>query len=199
MSMSARVSTLIDIGPRSGRYVFLLVEWNDYADDVRDELNRQAEAFGQDLGPAGWFVRAYDRRMFDIANEVLRKKWPAEIADRFGTDQEPIILILDRDWTTFDPCAHPYGIIWLSGFSDKPENVRALLKRLALGTRQGEDIVAYLWDIAARQRRAATSGRVERGARGAARLASYVEVKPSVFGVAIDIKAILRDIAQHRS
>jgi hypothetical protein len=176
-----------------------LVEWNDYADDVRDELNRQAEAFGQDLGPAGWFVRAYDRRMFEIADEVIRKEWPAEIAERFRTDQEPIILILDRDWMIFDPREHPYGVIWLSDFSDKPENVRILLKRLALGTREGEDIVAYLQDVAARQRMAAMSDRAERGVRGAARLASYVEVKPRVFGVAIDVKAILRDIAQRRS
>jgi hypothetical protein len=60
--VSARVSTLLNLEPAGGRYVFLLVEWNDYADRVRDELNRQADAFGLDLGPAGVFVEAYPQR-----------------------------------------------------------------------------------------------------------------------------------------
>jgi hypothetical protein len=34
------------------------------------------------------------------------------------------MLILDRDWTTFDPCEHPYGIIWLSGFRQTRERTR---------------------------------------------------------------------------
>jgi hypothetical protein len=32
-----------------------------------------------------------------------------------------------------------------------------------------------------------------------ARLGSYVEIKPQLFGVAVDVKAILRDIAEHRA
>jgi hypothetical protein len=34
--------------------VFLPAEWTGYADRVRDELNRQADAFGLDLGRSGW-------------------------------------------------------------------------------------------------------------------------------------------------
>jgi hypothetical protein len=90
-----------------GRYVFLLIGWNDYSDPVRDELNRQADAFGMDLGPSGLLVQAYPQRMYEIAREVLGKPWPAEIAERFESDQEPILLILDRDWQSFDPREHP--------------------------------------------------------------------------------------------
>jgi hypothetical protein len=32
----------------------------------------------------------------------------------------------------------------------------------------------------------------------AARIASYVEIKPQLFGVSVDLKAILRDIAERR-
>jgi hypothetical protein len=30
------------------------------------------------------------------------------------------------------------------------------------------------------------------------RIASYVEIKPRIFGVAVDLKAVLRDIAEMR-
>ena len=69
--MSAKVSTLLNVDPGGGRYVFLLIGWNDYADPVPDELNRQADAFGMDLGPSGVLVQAYPQRMYEIAKEVL--------------------------------------------------------------------------------------------------------------------------------
>jgi hypothetical protein len=130
--MSARVSTLLNVGAQGDRYVFLLVEWNDYSDKVRDELNRQADAFGLDLGPVGTFVQAYPQRMYDVAEEVMKKNWPAEISEHFELDQEPIILIFDRDWHGFDPGQHPYAIIWVSDFRNDPEAVRPLLQQLSL-------------------------------------------------------------------
>jgi hypothetical protein len=93
--MSARVSTLLNLEPAGSRYIFLLVSWNDYADTVRDELNRQADAFGLDLGPEGWFVQAYPQRMYEITEQVIAKSWPKEISDRFDSDPDPIILIFE--------------------------------------------------------------------------------------------------------
>jgi len=196
--MSARVSTLLDVDPWGGRYAFLLIEWNDYAYPVRDELNRQADAFGMDLGPSGVLVQAYPQRMYEIAQEVVSKPWPPEITERLESDQDPIILILDRDWNTFDPREHPYGIIWVSMFSDEPEAVRPFLQQLALRSRRGDDLIMYLRDVAIRQQRAAALDTAQESISLVARLASYIEVKPSVFGVAIDLKAILRDIAERR-
>jgi hypothetical protein len=101
--MSARVSTLLGAGwtsSDSGRhYLFLLIEWNDYAYAVRDELNRQAEAFGLDLGTGGTFVQAYSQRMYDVGREVVSKSWPADIHARFASDQDPIILVVDKEWS----------------------------------------------------------------------------------------------------
>jgi hypothetical protein len=196
--MSARVGTLVDVGPRGGRYVFLLVEWNDYADRVRDELNHQADAFGLDLGPGAWYVRAFPQRMFEIAQQVIAKPWPADIAVRFDSDQEPIIVIFDRDWSEFDPREHPYAIIWLSDFSDDPHAVRPLLQQLAWRVRQGDDVVAHLRDVAEREQRRALVDGADRVTGSLARLASYIELKPEVFGVAIDLTALLRDIAERR-
>jgi hypothetical protein len=197
--VSARVSTLLNLEPAGSRYIFLLVEWNDYADRVRDELNRQADAFGLDLGPDAWFVEAYPQRMYEIAEQVVAKPWPKEISDRFDFDQDPIILIFESAWESFDPSRDPYAIIWVSEFFDNPAAVRPLLKVLARRTRQGDDVIAYLRDVAERERQAVLRSDAEQSVSMLARIASYIELKPHVFGVAIDLKAILRDIAERRS
>ncbi len=197
--MSARVSTLLNVGPQGGRYVFLLIEWNDYAYRVREELNSQAQAFGMDLGPTGGvLVQAYPQRMYEVAQEVVDKPWPPEIAERFQSDQDPIILIIDRAWETFDPREHPYGIIWVSKFSENPEAIRPLLQQLARRSRRGDDLINYLRDVAIREQQTATVDKAQKGISLLARIASYVEIKPSVFGVAIDLGAILRDISERQ-
>jgi hypothetical protein len=59
-------------------------------------------------------------------------------------------------------------------------------------------VIAYLRDVAEREQQAAMLDRTEQNFGMLARMASYIEVKPRVFGVAIDLKAVLRDIAEHR-
>jgi hypothetical protein len=194
--MSAKVSTLLNITPGGGRYIFLLFGWNDYADPVREELNRQADAFGMDLGPSGLLVQPYPQRMYEIAKEVLAKPWPSDIAERFELDPDPILLILDRDWKSFDPREHSYGIIWVSGFSNDAASVRPFLQAIARLSRRDGDVIAYLRDVAMREQEAETHAKAEQSVGLLARVASYIEIKPRIFGVAIDLKALLRDIAE---
>lgn len=151
-----------------------------------------------DLGPSGLLVQPYPQRMYEIGKEVLGKPWPPDIAERFKLDPDPILLILDRDWRSFDPREHSYGIIWVSGFSNDAASVRPFLQVLARLSRQGDDIIAYLRDVARREREAETLTKVEQSVGLLARVASYIEIKPRIFGVAIDLKAILRDIAERR-
>jgi hypothetical protein len=55
-----------------------------------------------------------------------------------------------------------------------------------------------LRSVAERRRRAETLEDIGENVGTVARLASYVEIKPTLFGVSIDLKAILRDIAASR-
>lgn len=193
--MSAKVSTFVRVGGAPYRYTFLLVAWNDYADGVRDELNRQSEAFGADLGPDGLFVQPYTQRMHETAGEVLAKAWPDDVRERLAADPDPILLVLDEAFADFDPREHGYAILWLSDYHGDPQEVRPALQMLARRTKAGEDLIAFLADAARRQQRA-TAGDAAAGV--AARLASYVEVKPRIFGVSIDLRAVLRDLADRR-
>jgi len=101
--MSERVSEAFSIGPNHSRYVFLFITWNDYLNDVVQEFDRQYDAFGYDLGIDGVAVQPYPRSMAEVAETVIAKPWPNEIAERLKSDQDPILLVFDRDWKMFDP------------------------------------------------------------------------------------------------
>src|SRR4051794_27379311 len=138
--MSSRVSTFLWVGGEPYRYTFLLVAWNDYADAVRDEINRQAEAFGADLGSQGVFVRPFTQRMYETGEEVLDKAWPDDVRHRMANDADPVLLVLDQPFATFDPREHGYAIIWLSDYQGDPQSIRPVLQLLARKTKSGEDV-----------------------------------------------------------
>jgi hypothetical protein len=197
--VSALVSTLVNEDLRGGRYLFALIAWNDYGTDVHDEFTRQAQAFGLHLGDAGTLVQPYPQHMYGVAKQVLDKPWPPEIRDRFHNDQDPVMLILEKAWREFDPTEHPYAVIWLSDFNDDPKQIKTVLGDLARRTRDGEDVIAYLLGVARRARRDDAVADAKQALGILARLGSYFEIKPQLFGVAVDIKAILHDIAEHRA
>jgi hypothetical protein len=61
---------------------------------------------------------------------------------------------------------------------------------------QGDHVITYLRDVAERERRAAVLDGAQRSGGMLARVASYVEAKPGLFGATIDMKAIPHDIAK---
>jgi hypothetical protein len=75
-----------------------------------------------------------------------------------------------------------------------------MLQALARKTRSKErdDVILYLRDVAKDGQAGEHRDQAARAVSTAARLASYVEIKPSVFGVSVDLKAVLRDIAQRQ-
>ena len=192
------MSTFLNVTLGGGRYVFMLVTWVDFANEVRDEVNRQADAFGLALGAHGTFVQAYPATMLQTGQEVREKEWPEDISERFQYEQEPILLVLDRAWKEFEPSEHPYAIVWLSGFNEDPKEVRGFLQQIAMRTRRRDDVIEYLHDLAKDARRTALLDKADQSAKVLARVASYVEIKPTIFGISVDLKAILRDIAQRQ-
>jgi hypothetical protein len=194
------VSSFAAVGGSPYRYTFLLVVCNTYTDSVRTELNQQAEAFAADLHGQGELAQSFPSRIYDTAREVLAKPWPSDLVERMEDDPEPFVVVIDQPFGEFDPREHPYAVIWLSDFQADPGSVRPMLQALARKTRSKEkdDVILYLRDIAKDERDGEHRDQAASAVSTAARLASYVEIKPSVFGVSVDLKAVLRDIAQRQ-
>lgn len=178
--MSELVSTFLPVEINELRYLFFIVMWSDYTTAVGEELDRQFEAFGEDLGPAGKVVRAYKSARRKSFHEVMGKPWPPEIRERFEREQDPFLLVTDKGFDAFDPERDRWGVVWFSNFVDKPGTVYRLFGALGRKVRQEEDVFAYLGALARREK--------------LGRLGRYFSLKkPEVFGVSIDVEAILQD------
>jgi uncharacterized protein YoxC len=84
----------------------------------------------------------------------------------------------------------------MSDFQAKPDEIRSVLQTLARMTTSGDDVIAYLRELAERAQKEARAEQAGAAVGLAARIASYFEIKPQLFGVSIDLKAILADIAR---
>jgi hypothetical protein len=182
------VSSFAAVGGPPYRYTFLLVVANSYVDSVREELDRQAQAFADDLEGRALLAQSLPAQARRTAREVVEKPWPPALAERMDDESNPFIVVIDQAFRDFDPREHAYAVVWLSDFYEDPNAVRPLLQTLARKTKKSEDVIEYLRGVAEKAQAADAVGL-------ASRVAGYVQIKPSVFGVSIDLKAILADIA----
>lgn len=179
--MSEQVSTFLPIQIGNKSYLFFMITWNDYVTNVGEELDKQFEAFGEDLGPTGKVIRSYKSAARESFNEVMKMNWPSEIRERFDSVQEPFMLVINKNFDTFSPESDQWGIVWFSNFYEKPDSIYRLFGALAKKVRRKEDLFAFLRDISAKEK-------YKKWGR-------YFELKkPEIFGVSIDVEAIVEDI-----
>ena len=178
--MSQLVSSFEPVQLGEQDYLFFLVTWNDYETAVKEALKNNRDAFGADLGLKATVVQAYTKKEYATFDEVKDKAWPKNVQERFEVEQDPFMLVINRDFTVFEPNEHPWSIIWFSGFFDNPEKIPRFLAGLARKVEGGEDLFDYLKSLERKE--------------GLQKLVDHVEIKPGIYGVSVDIKAVLADL-----
>lgn len=178
--MSEIVSTFSRVEIGDFNYLFFIIAWNDYITPMRDELNKQLIAFGADLSVKGKVISSYDNASYRVYQEVLKKNWNKGFRSSIEKEHEPLMLIIGVDFEEFDPQQHRWAVIRFSSYP--VDSIPKFFHKLALITRKNKDIFSYL-------RRLATKKNV-------AEAAKYFEIKPEIFGVSINVNAIIEDLAQ---
>ncbi len=169
--MSEKVSSFVPVKIGDFNYLYLLVTWNDFVTPIREELEKQIDPFGAVLGLAGKVIQAFKSMSSRTFQEVLSKEWDTGTKKRIEQDH--------------DQTFHPSELIWFSDFSKRTDSIYRLFAALARKTREDADVFGYLRSLTQRQ-----------AAGKWAKLAKYVELKPKVFGISIDVGAILEDIGK---
>jgi len=178
--MSALVSSFDRTKIGDFDYLFFVVTWADYVTPITEQINTQVDPFGSDLGLKGMVVRAFNTASYETASEVTTKDWPKEIRERFEMEQDPFMVIINKDFHEFDPKKHPWSIIWFSEYENNPDRIYKIFGQLARKTRKGENIFQYLHSIASKKKLSKWN--------------KYFEIKPELYGVSIDVKAIFEDV-----
>lgn len=91
------------------------------------------------------------------------------------------MLIINTAFEEFDPKEHVWSIVWFSDFQKSPEVIYRLFGAFARKIHGGEDIFTWA-DLLSKKTKYS-------------RLSKYLEIKPGVFGVSVDVKSALDDLA----
>jgi hypothetical protein len=176
-----KVSSFVGVEIGNLSYLFILLAMQTrYLTEVREQLLRHVDAFGEDLGEGGKVVHAYESGKHQTFREVCEKRWPDEVLRLLWDTLEPVMLIIDKSFADFDPEVDNWGIIWFSTLESKPQSIPKVLHKLATLSRDGQDIFTYLDTLQRRER-----------LRG---VTKYLKIeKVGAFGIFIDVEAIIAD------
>jgi hypothetical protein len=171
---------------RERSYLFFVVSRRPFEDSEEEQrLEKDLRQFGRHLGREGAVIRTYPEEARSARQDVLRRRWPQDVRAKIEQTKEPFLMVINRDYSEFDPESDPWAIVWLEG--RKPDDLVRLFQRLADEVLDGQDLFEYLRDVADRARRG-----------GFTRVLRFVEFKPKVLGIAIDITGIARAIPELR-
>ena len=182
--MSALVSSFIPVDVGRRKYLFFLVAWNDFQNSITEAVAQNREAFGESLGLHATVVQAYKGASYKVAEEVKHKAWPPDVDRRMGEEHYPFMIAIEDDFAMFEPNLHRWGVVWFSDLERDPATLWKVFSALARKVQRGEDLFEYLRTLSqnAMYKQAAT----------------YIEAKPGIFGISINIKAIAQDLLGSR-
>jgi len=140
--MSARVSSFEKVKLGDYDYLFFLVAWDDYETTVKEQLDDNAEKFGENIGTAGLIVQAYDKDKWATAKQIVDKDW-GELNERIRSEQEPFLLLINTDFATFNPQTNNWGIIWINDYSEDKDSIPQLFFSIQSRIRKGENLFDF--------------------------------------------------------
>ncbi|NHF60360.1 hypothetical protein FK220_013480 [Flavobacteriaceae bacterium TP-CH-4] len=178
--MSSRVSTFEELKIGNFEYLFIVVEWNDYQGRVATEIEKHTDTFGAHLGIKGLIVKAYKKATYSTADQVLQKNWPKDIQKKLKRSQDPIIIIIENDFSSFDPENNRWALIEFVGFYKKTDGIPKLFDTLATITSKEENLFDFL-------KKYKKKGSVKK-------ILKYFEFKPGILGFSINGNAIIEDL-----
>ncbi len=181
--MSEQVTAFWPVQSGVFDYLFFVTNLNDYSSTISRSLEDNLEIFGSDLALKGKVIEAYSRAKWETFKEITDKEsWPEKVKGRFEREQFPFMLVINKDFQEFNPNEHHWSVIWFSDFRDDPDSIPIIFSNLVRKIKQNINLFEYLSGLS---RDAKTKD-----------FSEYFEIKPGIFGVSVDVKAILLDIGK---
>jgi hypothetical protein len=179
--MSEKVSAFWPVQVGKFQYLFFIVNWNDFSNQITASLERNIEILGQEIGIAGKVVQSYKSARGQTFDEVINKDgWPRNVSTRFESEQYPFMLVINKNFEDFSPPDDVWAVVWFSDFSDNPDRISEIFGTLVKKIRREEDLFAYFRSLTLKQ--------------NTKEFVDYFEIKPGAFGLSVDVKALLEDL-----
>ena len=144
------------------------------------EINKQFDAFGADLGIKGQVIKAFERFAHETTEQLLAKSWPNEIKHKLKSSPDPIMLIINNDFDSFNPKEDIQTMTWFENYFRDPQYIYKLFRVLSRKTRNDENLFEYIKSLTSKEK--------------FKKWLKYIELKPGAFGISINGNAILEDL-----
>jgi hypothetical protein len=138
--VSEGVSTFLNVGKAGTEYIFLLLNFRPNGPKQAEIFDQLINQFGADLETKGRVIRAYAHKFHNVLSEVLDKPWPDDTAKKIEESTGPFLVIIDQDFTRFDPRTHDWAIEWFSSSLDPERNLRQIFTKIVRLVRSGGDV-----------------------------------------------------------
>lgn len=113
-------------------------------------------------------------------DEVMKKPWPKDIANRMSNEPYPFMLAMEDDFDKFGPARHRWRVVWFSDLPDRPQDLWRVFSAIARKVQRDEDLFDYLKGISRKAKYQAFS--------------NCIEIKPGIFGISVDVRAIMEEM-----
>lgn len=140
--MSAKVSSFENVEIGNYDYLFFVVAWNDYETSIKGEIDRHFDKFGEHIGLKNLVVKAYDQATYETADQILNKDW-GDLDERIRNEQNPFLLVINTDFSSFEPKYNDWGIIWLDNYFEEESSVPMLFMEIQSKLKDGENLFDY--------------------------------------------------------
>jgi hypothetical protein len=142
--MSEQIATFFNAKIGTANYLFLVTNNSAFDIEIRKALLRSVPKFGKVVAEKARISTIHDgseRRAYD---ELLQKKWPADVLEELDVQNSPFVVVINKDFETFDPAFDEWFIIWLAALGRPRSAIPPLFDRLAREIVAGRDVFAFL-------------------------------------------------------
>ena len=177
--MSALMCSFDRVKVQNYEYLIFVVFWNDFETPLTKQLRNMTISFGGAIEDRGFVVLPFEKASIETAQQVTSKLWPDEVKQRFGIEQDPFMLVINRDFQEFDPRQHQWAIVWFSEYQANPDQVTRVFGRILRITQLGSNLFDHF--------------KANKKKEWYKKWAKFFEVKPAIFGVSVDAKGLLEE------
>ena len=139
-----KVSTLRELNLRGSRYLFILSQERRHGGDLQETLDKKFDKFGDIGGLPVRAVRATKIGRNRVQRELEKKAWPSAIKARLKSDADPILVVIEADFSGFDPTKDDWRIIWLGDARQPSNSIPNLLDAFQTSVERNQGPFAYL-------------------------------------------------------
>jgi hypothetical protein len=128
--MSEQLATFFNAKIGASNYLVLITNNSAFDIEIRKALLRHVPKFGATVAEKARISTIHDGSERRAYGELLQKHWPKKVHDSLTVQNSPFLVLINKDFSSFDPQHDDWFIIWLIGLGRPKHAIPMLFDKL---------------------------------------------------------------------